>query len=252
MIDKVKWPLASFVVFFAIWEAGVFVGLIDGKLISPPSDIAVALVKMVKSFEIIVDIGASFKRYVIGFILGNLAGVVLGVVTGRVATAHKVVSPILNYLRSTPSVALVPAAIVWFGIGDSAKIFIVIWACTFPVWLNTYSGSREVEKEYIWAAQTLGARGWRMYWEVYLPRALPYIIAGSRVSVSTGWFGLAAAEMAGTYKGLAYRIFHSHEFFQVPEMFVGILMIGAVALTCDTAFVALMRRLIPWWRHGES
>lgn len=249
---RIGLSILSFVLIAVLWELVVWLGLFSSTLIPPPTTIFKALVAMLSEGVIQNDIRASFYRYIWGFSVGNCLGVLLGVVTGRIPVIRRLLNPVLNYLRSTPSVALVPISIVWFGIGNMGKVFIVIWGCMFPVWLNTFSGTREVEREYVWAAQTLGATGWRMYKEVYIPRSVPYIVAGSRVSVSTGWFGLVASEMgSGCYEGLGFRIFHSHEFFQIPEMFVAVLSIGLVALSCDALFVRLVRLFIPWWK-GED
>jgi ABC-type nitrate/sulfonate/bicarbonate transport system permease component len=158
---------------------------------------------------------------------------------------------LLNFLRSTPAVALIPLAIVWFGIGELEKIFVVIWGVTFPVWLNTHTGVLEVEKEYVWAAQSLGATGWRIYREVYMPRALPFIIAGARMGIATAFFALAAAEMAGAFGGVAFRIFHSHQMFRTDKMMVAILTIGLLGIVFDRLFVRIMRWIIPWWAGEE-
>jgi ABC-type nitrate/sulfonate/bicarbonate transport system, permease component len=197
------------------------------------------------------DLQYSLFRYMIGFILGNLLGILLGVLTGRIQVIRDSLGPLLNFLRSTPSVALIPLAIVWFGIGEPQKIFIVTWGVTFPVWLNTFSGVSEVESEYVWAAQSLGAKKWQIYREVYFFRALPFIIAGARMGIATGFFALAAAEMGGAFEGIAFRIFNSHQMFRTDKMMVAILTIGLLGITFDRLFVFLMRWLLPWWKGKE-
>lgn len=122
---------------------------------------------------------------------------------------------------------------------------------TFPLWLNTHAGVSEVEREYIWAAQSLGATGWRIYLEVYVPRALPFIIAGTRMGIATGFFALAAAELAGAFSGIAFRIFYSYQLFRTDKMMVAILTIGFLGIVCDRLFVRIIRWLLPWWRGEE-
>jgi ABC-type nitrate/sulfonate/bicarbonate transport system permease component len=235
----------------ALWETVSRTGLYNPQLFPPPSQIAVTFLEMVKSGEWARDLGASLSRYGVGFLLGTGLGILLGVLTGRVQFLRDSFSPLLNFLRSTPSVALIPLAIVWFGIGESQKIFIVAWGVTFPLWLNTHAGVSEVEREYIWAAQSLGATDWRIYLEVYVPRALPFIIAGIRMGIATGFFGLAAAEMAGAFSGIAFRIFYSYQVFRTDKMMVAILTIGFLGIVCDRLFVRSMRFLLPWWRGEE-
>lgn len=230
-----------------LWELAAYLELYNVVLFPPPSQIWTGFLEIFMDGTWWRDIKFSSMRYGGGFFLGNIIGIIFGVLTGRIAILNRLLGPILNYLRATPSVALVPAAIVWFGIGEVEKLFIVTWGCTFPVWINTHAGTSEVEREYIWAAQTLGATGWRLYLEVIAPRALPYIVAGSRVSVATGFFALAAAEMAGAYEGVGFRIFHSHEFFRTDIMLSAIMTIGLMALLSDTLFVRIVRIILPWW-----
>jgi ABC-type nitrate/sulfonate/bicarbonate transport system permease component len=206
---------------------------------------------MVKSGEWLRDLGASLSRYGVGFLLGTFLGILLGILTGRIQLLRDSLSPLLNFLRSTPSVALIPLAIVWFGIGEPQKIFVVAWGVTFPLWLNTHAGVSEVEREYVWAARSLGAKGWRIYLEVYLPHALPFIIAGTRMGIATAFFALAAAEMSGAFSGVAFRIFYSYQLFRTDKMMVAILTIGFLGIVSDRVFVHVVRWLLPWWK-GEG
>jgi ABC-type nitrate/sulfonate/bicarbonate transport system permease component len=206
---------------------------------------------MVASGEWVSDLRYSLFRYGVGLALGSLLGILLGVLTGRIQTFRDSLGPLLNFLRSTPSIALVPLAIVWFGIGEQEKIFVVTWGVTFPVWLNTHAGISEVQKEYVWAARSLGAAGWPIYREVYVPWALPFIITGTRMGIATAFFALAAAEMAGAFGGVAFRIFHSHQMFRIDKMMVAILTIGLLGITFDRLFVRLMRWFLPWWAGEE-
>lgn len=234
-----------------LWETISRVGFYNPLLFPPPSQIASTFSEMIKSGEWVSDLEASMSRYGAGFALGIVFGIVLGMVTGRVQFLRDSLSPLLNFLRSTPSVALIPLAIVWFGIGEAQKIFVVTWGVTFPLWLNTHAGVSEVEREYVWAAQSLGARPWRLYAEVYLPRALPFIIAGTRMGIATGFFALAAAEMAGAFGGVAFRIFYSYQVFRTDKMMVAILTIGFLGIISDRLFIYFVRWLLPWWKGEE-
>ena len=238
----------------ALWEGSSHLGLYNAKLFPPPSVVAAALVQMVLSGEWLRDILRSMVRYAAGLAIGGVAGVGLGLLTGRSRVFYAVASPLLNFLRSTPSVALLPLAIVWFGVGDAGKVFVVAWAVTFPIWLNTHAGIREVEPEYLWAAQSLGATGLQLYREVYLPRAIPHILTGMRMAIATAFFALAAAEMIGTFGGIAFRIFYSHQMFRTDKMMVAILTIGMLSYLFDRLFVRVARWRIRWWvgdSHGR-
>ena len=240
---------ATLVFILVLWEMLSRFRLYNPHLFPPPTQIAQAYFDMINSGEWIRDLSSSLYRFGMGFLLGNALGVLFGVITGRSQMARATMGSVLNYLRSTPSVALIPLAIVWVGIGEVEKIFIVTWGVTFPVWLNTSSGIAEVEQEYIRAAQSLGVKGWRMYREVYLPRALPFIIAGARMGIATAFFALAAAEMSGAYSGIAYRIFYSHQIFRTDKMMVAILSIGLLGIIIDRLFVFIIQKILPWWRE---
>jgi|ERR1043165_4556356 NitT/TauT family transport system permease protein len=243
--------LVTILAVLMLWEFVSRAGLYNPLLFPPPSQIVFTFSEMVRSGEWLRDLAASVSRYGLGFVLGACFGILLGVLTGRIQILRDSLSPLLNFLRSTPSVALIPLAIVWFGIGESEKVFIVTWGVTFPSWLNTHAGVSEVEREYVWAAQSLGARGWRLYSEVHIPRALPFVIAGTRMAIATGFFALAAAEMAGAFSGIAFRIFYSYQFFRTDKMMVAILTIGFLSIVSDRLFVYTMRLLLPWWKGEE-
>jgi len=249
--SKIVRGTSAFVAVIVLWEFLSSLRLYNTLLFPGPRRIAMAFSDMFVSGEWFGDLRDSGVRYSLGFVLGSVIGVGLGTLTGRIPVLRDTLGVLLNYMRSTPSVALIPLVIVWFGIGEEAKVFVVAWGVTFPVWVNTHSGIAEVEKEYVWAARSLGAEGSDLYWEVYLPRAVPFVIAGTRIAIATGFFSLAAAEMAGAFGGVAFRIFHSHQMFRTDKMMVGILTIGALGVLCDRLFVSLTGWLLPWWR-GES
>jgi ABC-type nitrate/sulfonate/bicarbonate transport system permease component len=244
--------LLSFTILWILWEMVALFHLYNVILLPPPTMFWKGLVEIATDGTWLSDLKYSGGRYFAGLLLGNILGIILGALSGRVSIVRKLIAPVLNYFRAVPAVALIPAAIVWFGIGETEKIFIVTWGCTFPVWLNTFIGMSEVEREYIWAARALGTSNMRMYPEVYLPRSLPYILAGTRVSIATGFFALTAAEMAGAYNGIAFRIFQSHEFFRTDIMLVSILTIGLIALLCDHLFVLGVRKFMPWSKRNSN
>ena len=235
-----------------VWELAAFLGTYNPELFPPPSKFYHGFVTMVEEGIWWRDMEVSMRRYGMGFVLGNCLGIFFGVLTGRNRTFASMTTPLFNYLRAIPAVALIPLSIVWFGIEDPGKVFIITWGCTFPVWLSTSVGTQEVEQEYVRAAQTFGAKGWRLYKEVFFPRALPYVLAGSRISIATGFFALAAAEMSGASEGIGYRIFHSYEFFQIDRMVSAIVTIGLLALLMDSVFMVCVRRLFPWGETAQN
>jgi ABC-type nitrate/sulfonate/bicarbonate transport system permease component len=206
---------------------------------------------MILSGQLLLDILASLRRAFIGFVVGSFLAVCLGLLTGRIAAFDNSIGEVIRILRPIPSIALVPLAIVWFGLGELSKCLLVIWGVFFPVWMSTHAGATEVEQNVIWAAQSLGASRFRMLIEVILPSSFPYIIAGMRTGVATAFVVLISAEMAGSFVGLGYRIYASHLVFRVDKMLVGIIVLGILGAATDQIFAALSRR-VPWRGHDST
>jgi ABC-type nitrate/sulfonate/bicarbonate transport system permease component len=230
-----------------LWEAIARSGLYNPSLFPPPSHVARAFREWKASGDLAGDLKTSLSIYFAGFGIGGTMGIMLGLLTGRMRPLALSLGPVLNFPRSIPFVAMVPLAIIWFGIGTTQKVFMVAWGSFFPVWLSTQAGIAETDVEYVWAAQSLGISGWRLYYDVYLPHALPGIISGIRTAISTGFFALAAAEMAGAFSGVAFRIFFEQESFHTDIMMAAIITIGILGTVFDWAFVLIMRMIAPWW-----
>lgn len=240
--------LASFVLVVALWEIAAALHLYNPILLPPPSAALAALARLAADGTLAKDLTASLTRYGIGFAIGCTAGALVGLITSRVQIVADAVEPLFHYFRSIPSVALIPAVIVLFGIGDPGKVAIIVWACFFPTWLNTHLGIREVRVEHIRSARSLGAGPVLLATHVLLPSALPFMLAGVRLAIATGLFALAAGEMVGASAGIAFRIFQSYQLFHTDAMIANTLLIGVIALTADLIVVALTVRLAPWSR----
>jgi len=235
-----------FIFIFVIWEVLATTKVYNVRLLPPPSQALRAFIQMVDEGVLSQDLSSSMFRYITGLSLGSVIGVFLGVVTGKINIVAQSVNPLLHYLRAIPLIALIPVAILLFGIGEVEKVFIVAWGCMFPVWLNTHIGISSVPQEYIKTALTLGISDVSQYRHILIPAAMPYIIAGIRISIATGFFALAAAEMIGTSKGISFRILFSYEFFQTDRMIAGIIILGVLALTFDFAFSKIITLVFPW------
>ncbi len=230
----------------AAWEALGRSGIYSVHLFPPPSRVLPALLEMARSGELWLDFRSSALRWLPGFALGCLGGLLMGLLSGRIVLLRQSAGQLLHMMRCTPLIVLIPIAILWFGIGELEKIVMVAWGVFFPVWINTQAGVEELEEEYSWAAASLGMRGGRMYAEVLLPRALPGFLTGMRIGIATGVFALGAAEMAGAFEGLAFRVFYSHQMFQTDKMMAGIVFIGMLGYSLDCTFRVCARRFMPW------
>jgi ABC-type nitrate/sulfonate/bicarbonate transport system permease component len=238
--------LSTFIILIAAWELLAALNLYHTALIPPPSDAVLALAKLWENGTLQTDIAASASRYLPGFLIGSVVGVIVGVLSGISKYTNYAVSPLFHYLRSIPPVALIPFALVLFGIGDLGKICLIAWASMFPVWLSTYSGMKQVPKEYLQAAQIFGVNGFRRIIDVWVPCSLPYIVSGLRIGVATGIFALAAAEMFAASSGIAFRIVYSHQLFQTDAMVGMILLLGLIALLADLVLATLKNMVVRW------
>ncbi|MCA3276514.1 MAG: ABC transporter permease [Alphaproteobacteria bacterium] len=252
-MSRLTWGLGTlcFVLVGTTWEFAAWIAPASFVAVPPPSTLPPVFLEMLNQGIFLKDMSASLTRYSLGLGLGIVVGILLGIATGRDKRVAALLSPLCHYLRSIPSVALIPVAIAWFGISDLQKVFIIIWGCAFPVWLNTSVGLAGVDERYVWTARTLGAERVNLFISVYLPHALPFILSGMRISIANGFFALAASELAGSSSGIAYRVFRSYELFRTEEMMIGILTIGSLSLFFDTAFTRTFRKIVPWWRPGQ-
>lgn len=237
------------IAFLAAWEiAPRVVPGINTKMFPPPSQVAGVFVEMtLRTGEIWPHVGASLLRALWGFLLGATCGIVAGVLTGRSATLRQLTDPVLHGLRAIPAIAIVPLAIVWFGLGDLSKVMLIAWGAFFPVWVNTFIGVRDIPVVYLRSAAALGAGPFATMVQVALPAALPFVFAGLRQATAVSFVVLVAAELVGAEQGLGFLISFAHLVFRVDIMFVGLLFLGAIGFLADQLFAWLLHRFFPWY-----
>lgn len=237
----------SLPLFLLAWEVISRSGIVNEILFPPPTVVGVALWEWLISGDLLTDLAASFARVVVGFVLGSVCGVVLGVLTGRIALLSSVLGPIFQIMRPIPPIAFVPIVILWFGLAESGKIFLIFWGVFFTVWLSAHLGVQKVDKGLIRAAQMLGTPQLRLHTEVIFLGALPYIIVGLRTAVGISFYTLVAAELAGAFSGVFYRIALAQQNMQTGQVLGGLVVLGLISFLADRAFAAASSRLV-WWR----
>ncbi len=216
-------------------------------LFPPPSTVFATLGPMLLSGEILHNVGVSLRRAGTGFALALVLGVTAGLLTARVRWLDGLSEPLLHGMRSIPVIALVPVSVLWLGIGEAAKVALVTCGAFFPIWIATYIGVRDVHPVYLRSAACLGAGRLATLLWVVLPAALPLILAGLRQAIAVSLIVLVAAELAGATAGVAYMMSMGHQLFRVDVMFIGLLTLAALGFLADRLFVALARRLFPWY-----
>lgn len=237
---------ASLPLFFGLWEAVSRAGVVNAILFPPPSAIAVAVWDWLTTGQLALDLAMSLSRVIIGFVAGTGAGIVIGVLTARFALVSNLLTPIFQILRPIPPIAFVPMVILWFGLSEWGKYFLVFWGVFFTVWLAAHLGVQRVDPGLIRAARMLGVPEKHLFRHVLLPGARPYIFVGIRTAVSIAFYTLVAAEVAGTFAGVAYRIDIAYQNLQIGQVMGSLLMLGLISALADRAFNALSRTLV-WW-----
>ena len=244
-VDRIVLYL-SVPLFLVLWQVISTAGLVNARLFPPPTVVAVDLWRSALSGSLFIDLGMSLSRVVIGYLAGAAAGIVIGLLTGRYALVSSLLTPVFQLLRPIPPIAFVPIVILWFGLSELGKWFLVFWGVFFTVWIATHLAVQRVDEMLIRAARCLGTPDHRLIREVVLPGALPVIFVGLRTAVSISFYTLVAAELAGTFAGLAYRIDIAHQNMQIGQMMGGLVMLGVMSAVADRGFGLLSRRLV-WW-----
>ncbi|MCW5298971.1 ABC transporter permease [Herbaspirillum lusitanum] len=246
-IPAEQWArLLSIPVFLAIWQLVAGLELVNPLLFPPPTVVVKAFFDYMLHGDGVADAGWSIARVVIGYSVGAAVGVVIGVLTGGSAILSGLLTPIFQLLRPIPPIAFVPIVIVWFGLTELGKWFLVFWGVFFTVWLATHMGVQRVTETLVRAAQSLGATRWQLLWTVQLPDALPVIFVGLRTSLSIAFYTLVAAELAGAYAGIAYRLEVTQQNMQIGHMMAGLLVLGFISTVSDRLFQSASRRLLHW------
>lgn len=247
MLDnRITVTIASFVGFVALWWAVSALAIVNPIFFPAPPDVLTAAVEMVESGVLWTDLWVSLGRVIVGFVCGSLMGLLIGLLTSRITLFNMTLNPILSLFRPIPAIALVPIAIVWFGIGEASKYFVIAYTVFLAVWLNTHHGMAMVSETYVKASRSLGASRRREFLEVIFPAASPHIMAGLRIAAAVAFLSLVAAELTGASAGIGYRLQESRQFIRVDRMFVSLIELGVLGALLDAVFVSLGRRIIHW------
>lgn len=237
---------ASLGAVLAVWWVVAALKLVPEALFPSPADTYSALGDLIHSGVFFSDLAISLTRAAIGFAIGAALGVLVGLLTARVRAVQFILGPFLTVLRPIPAIALVPVAIVWFGIGEGSKYFVIAYTVFLAVWLNTHHGMERVPRTFVLAARTLGASRVREFVEVIVPAAAPHIVAGLRMGSALAFLSLVAAELSGASAGIGFRLQEARQYIRTDIMFVGLIELGILGALLDTGFVLLSKRVVHW------
>jgi sulfonate transport system permease protein len=230
----------------ALWEVLCRANLIRVIALPAPSTVAVTLWGLCVSGQLFVHIGASLLRVLEGFTGAAVLGLVLGVAVGISTTFARLTDLLIQILRPIPPIAWIPLAILWFGIGELSKVYIIFLGAFFPIIVGVIEGIRQTDNRYVEVAAVLEASRWKLVRKVVLPGALPTIITGLRIGLGNAWVCVVAAELIAAERGVGYIIVDGREMSRPDLVIAGMISIGIIGKLMDVALKRLERVLVPW------
>ena len=246
--------MISPLVFLAAWQLVSASGLVSQQKLPSPSTVFHTAVSLITTNSAAYGtlqsaMLVSLERVAIGFAVGGTAGLILAVIAGLSRLGENSVDPLMQMLRTLPLFGLIPVFIIWFGIGDLPKILLIALGAAIPLYLNTFSGIRNVDSKLAEAGTTLGLGRTEMIRHVILPGALPQILVGLRQSLGVAWLALVVAEQINANAGLGFMISQATQFLRNDVIFVALLVYCVLGLLTD-ALVRLLERRALAWRRG--
>lgn len=233
-------------VIILIWQAACVTGFVPVRVLPAPSDVALAGWKVLLSGELAHNIWVSFWRASVGFVIGGSIGFVFGLTNGLSQLSNKLTDTTLQMIRNIPHLALIPLVILWFGIDESAKLFLVALGVFFPIYLNTLHGIRTVDPQLIEMARIYGMTSGELFRRVIFPGALPSIFVGVRFALGIMWLTLIVAETIAASSGLGYMAMQAREFMLIDVVVLSILIYALLGKMADSFSRVLERLSLSW------
>jgi NitT/TauT family transport system permease protein len=238
--------IAPWILIVLIWYAIAYSGLINPSLVPKPHAVAARFWELLTRARLPSDMWMSTQRVFLGVALGIVFAVPAGFVLGWYRNVRTFIDPVINFFRALPPIALIPLVIVYFGIGELAKIVILFYASFFAGVIVMYEGIAQISPIYVRVAKTLGATDGEIFRKVIIPLTVPHMLTALRVALGVAWATLVASELIAAQQGLGALIQNASSFFQLDIIYVGIICIGFIALAMDLALRAITRRLVSW------
>jgi sulfonate transport system permease protein len=240
----ISW-IAPFVLLVS-WEFLAQAGFLSPQVLPAPSKVLRTAYKLTISGSLLNDLGVSMLRAIAGFAIGGGIGFALGTVVGFSRIAEALIDRSVQMVRAIPFLALLPLVIVWFGVGEAEKIFLVALGVSFPIYINTTLGIRQVDPKLLELGRVQGLGTWQLIRRIILPGALPSILTGVRYSLATAWLALVVAETIGAQSGLGFLAMDAREFLRTDVIVLTIVIYALIGVAADSIARLLERRLLAW------
>jgi sulfonate transport system permease protein len=239
-------PLVVPLALLLCWQWAVSSGWLASRILPAPSAVLKAAWELIRNGELLHHLGISFKRAFIGLLIGGGLGLVLGLITGLSRLGESLFDSSMQMIRNVPHLALIPLVILWFGIDETAKIFLVALGTLFPIYLNTFHGIRNIDAGLLEMARSYGLSGWALFRDVILPGALPSILVGVRFALGFMWLTLIVAETISAKEGIGYLAMDAREFLRTDVIVVAILLYAVLGKLADVFVRILERQWLRW------
>jgi sulfonate transport system permease protein len=236
----------------ALWQITTKAGILSTRILPAPTDVYYATLELMKTGELFHHVWVSLWRASIGFLIGGSIGFTLGLFNGLFRTTELLFDTSIQMLRNIPHLALIPLVILWFGIGEEAKIFLVSLGVLFPVYLNTYHGIKSVDKGLIEMGRMYGLKGFPLFVHIIFPGALSSILVGIRFSLGIMWITLIVAETISSTSGIGYMAMNAREFMQMDIIVLSILLYAFLGKFSDVVARFFERRWLKWHPSYET
>ncbi|WP_407048875.1 ABC transporter permease subunit [Methyloraptor flagellatus] len=245
-------PYALPAAVIALWQIGSSLGVISNRVLPAPTDVVAAAWRLTLSGELLANAEISTLRALAGLLVGGGIGFGLGLANGLSRAADRATDTTVQMIRNIPHLALIPLVILWFGIGEEAKLFLVALGVFFPVYANTVHGVRHVDAQLVEMGRAYGMNSWALFRRVILPGALPSIFVGLRYALGIMWLTLIVAETISASSGLGYMAMQAREFMLVDVVVLSILIYAALGKLADSLARFLERRSLAWHPAFQS
>jgi sulfonate transport system permease protein len=228
------------------WEVLAQAGWLSPQVLPAPSKVLRTAFRLAVSGSLLGDLGVSMLRAATGFAIGGGVGFALGTLVGFSRLGEALIDRSVQMIRAIPFLALLPLVIVWFGVGEAEKIFLVSLGVSFPIYINTTLGIRQVDPKLLELGRVQGLGTWQLIRRIILPGALPSILTGVRYALATAWLALVVAETIGAQSGLGFLAMDAREFLRTDVIVLTIVIYALIGVAADSIARVLERRLLAW------
>ncbi|GGD61826.1 ABC transporter permease subunit [Caballeronia grimmiae] len=245
-----SWTVPAIVVL--LWEAAARLGLIAPQVLPAPSSVFATAANMTQNGELFIHLGVSLLRAAGGFIIGGSIGLALGVLVGFSPFAQALLDRPIQMIRAVPFLAMLPLVIVWFGVGEVAKIFLVALAVLFPIYINTMLGIRQIDPKLMELARVIGMSRAGVVRRIVIPGAMPSILTGVRYALAHAWLALVIAETLATTRGIGFLAMDAREFLNTNVILLTIIIYAIIGVVADALVRMLESRLLSWHANYDK